>query len=90
MSEYLDENRISAILAISNDDGETILPVYGNPANHSLKVDDTGGGSDNGTPTYMKDDNRRVAFYAVSAVDGETPVAVYVDSATNQLLITTT
>ncbi len=34
----LDENRIPAILAVSNTDGSTVLPVYGNAANNSISV----------------------------------------------------
>ena len=88
MSEYLDENRIAAIQAVSNADGKTLLSVQANPANYSLKVDDDTTGTDKGGNPDPRDGDRKVAFYAVSAVDGETPVAVYVDSTTKKLLVT--
>lgn len=84
----LDENRIPAIIAVSNTDGSTVLPVYGNSANNSLSVDDDITGTDQGGgDPDRRDVNRKVAFMAVSSVDGVTPVEVYVDATTNKLLI---
>lgn len=86
----IDNNRIPALLGVSNADGSTVLPVYGNASNNSLSVDDNTTGTDRGGNPDPRDANRKVAFFAVSSVDGVTPVAVYVDSATNKLLINST
>ena len=86
----LDENRIPVILGVSNDDGSSVIPVYVNPSNHGLFVDDDITGIDLGGNPDPRDENRKVAFFAVSSEDGETPVAVYVDASTNKLLIQST
>lgn len=83
----IDNNRIPAMLAVSDADGSSVLPVYANAATNSLKVDDDVTGSDLGGNPDPRDENRKIAFFAVSAVDGVTPVAVYCDSVTNALLI---
>jgi len=83
----IDQNRVPAALGVSNANGSSVIPVYGNPANNAMKADDNTTGSDLGGNPDPRDANRKVAFMAVSSVDGVTPVAVYVDSATNKLLI---
>lgn len=84
---YIDGNRIPAILGVSSADGASVIPVYGNETNNSLKVDDDTTGSSFGDTDDKRDDNRKVAFMAVSAVDGDTLVPIYVDPVTNKLLI---
>lgn len=85
----LDENRIPTILGTSNLDGKTTLPIFANPVNHGLSVDDNTTGTDKGGNPDPRDTNRKIAFFAVSSADGVTPVAVYADS-NNKLLVTST
>lgn len=83
----IDNNRIPALLAVSNADGSTVLPVYANASTNALKASDALTGSDLGGNPDPRDSNRKIAFFAVSAVDGVSPCAVYCDSVTNALLI---
>jgi len=85
-----DENHIPTILAISNADGETTLPVWGDSGLHALAVSDGLGGSDLSGDVDARDQNRVVAFMAVSSVDGVTPVPVYATLVGNRLLIRST
>lgn len=88
MTEALrDQNHIPTLLALSNADGETILPVYGNATNNALAADDDTGGSDLSGDIEERDQNRVPVFMAVSAVDGVTPVPIYLDPTGNKLLI---
>lgn len=87
MTTVLDENRIPSIIAVSSDDGSTLIPVKANPVNKALKVDDDTGGTDKSTnENDLRDENRKVAFFAVSSDDGVTPVEVYCDSSGNLLI----
>ena len=88
MSEaFRDQNHIPTLLALSNADGTTTLPIYGNPANNALSADDDTGGSDLSGDVDARDKNRIPAFMAVSAVDGVTPVPIYLDPTGNKLLL---
>ena len=82
-----DKNKVPTLLATSNADGTTVLPVEANPTNNSLKVDDDTTGSDLSDVPTRRDENKVPAFMAVSDVDGVTPVPVYIDSVTSGLLI---
>lgn len=85
-----DQNRIPVTLAVSNADGSSVIPVYGDPSTHSMKASDNTTGSDLGGNPDPRDSNRKIAFFAVSAVDGVTPVAVYADATSNALLVRST
>ena len=87
MTTILDENRIPAMIAISDADGSTVQSIIGNPANHALGALDGTTGTDKNGDIDPRDENRKIAFFAVSATDGVTPVAVYCDSSTGKLLI---
>lgn len=82
-----DGNKVPALLAVSNADGSTTLPVFANVVTQALMVDLDTTGSDLSDAPGKRDENRVVAFMAVSSVDGITPVPIYVDSVTNALLI---
>lgn len=75
-----DNNFIPAMIAISSDDGETIVPVEVNPSGHYLEVDDDTTGSDLGGLPAARDNNFVPVLMAVSADDGVTPVELYVNS----------
>lgn len=85
-----DNNRIHTLAMLSNADGTTILPVYANATDHSIKAIDALTGTDYGGNPAPRDENRVPIFMAVSATDGVTPVAIYADSLTNAILIRTT
>jgi hypothetical protein len=80
MNARRDDNRIPVLLGTLDSDGQTIVPVEANPANHRLAVMNGDTGSDLGTPNAKRDENRVPALMAVSSADGVTPVAVYADS----------
>lgn len=85
-----DNNRVHVTACLSNANGTTILPLYANVSNNSLKAIDALTGTDYGGNPAPRDENRIPIFMAVSAADGVTPVAIYADSITNSLLIRTT
>ncbi len=82
-----DENHISTMIALSNADGETILPLYADVTDNGLIVSDDLGGADAGGTNAGKDENHVSTLMAVSAVDGVTPVPLYVNAADNALLV---
>lgn len=91
MTEALrDGNFVPTLLAVSNANGTTTLPVYANAIDKSLKVDDGIGGSDLSGDEAARDQNRVPVWMAVSATDGVTPVPIYADSTGNSLLVRTT
>ena len=84
-----DENRISTLQAVLNTDGITPTLIYGNSANHSLKVSDDTTGSDFGNKQAVRDENRVTSIMAVSSVDGKTLVPLYADNLYNLLIQST-
>ena len=82
-----DQNKVPALLAASNADGTTPVPVHADPSTNTLIVDMSGGGSDLSDAPAVRDQNKVPALMAVSEVDGITPVPIYADSITNALLI---
>jgi hypothetical protein len=91
MAEALrDQNHIPTLLAASNADGVTTLPVYADPISHVLSGSNGTGGVDLSDEPGQRDENHVVVLMAVSAVDGVTPVPIYATSMGNKLLIRTT
>lgn len=84
-----DENGVSTLIAASKNDGITIVPIYANPANHGLKVNDASTGTDSGNNlgNAMKDENGTSAMTAISSSDGSSIVEVYGDPATGMIYI---
>lgn len=85
-----DANSVTTILATSNADGSTPVPVQANPTDHTLGVDDGTTGSDLSGDVASRDNNYIPVFMGVSSADGVTPCAVYADPATGKLLIKST
>lgn len=85
-----DSNRVTALLAVSNADGETLVPVKANAVTNQLMGEDGVGGTDFSGDDAERDENYVVAFMAVSETDGVTPVPVYADALTGALLIKST
>ena len=82
-----DENYVPTMTALLNSDGSTIVNVYGNATNHSIKVDDNTTGTGTLPTNDPRDDNRVPVAYALSSTDGTTLVPLYADSS-GQLLVT--
>lgn len=84
-----DENSRIAIIAASNLDGTTIVPIKANPTNHALKVEDATGGSDNGNNSgvAMLDENGIPVWTALSSDGSGTIIEVYGDPVTGKLLV---
>ena len=82
-----DNNGITGILATSNADGKTVLPLKVNPTNKSLQVADGNTGSGFSRRDAFRDSNKVQAMIAVSSDDGVTPILVYIDFATSRLLV---
>lgn len=74
------------LLGTLNTDGTTVQPIYVNPTNHAIKVDDASTGSGSTTQNVQRDQNRTTAIWGVSSADGVTPVAIWTD-ADGKLLI---
>lgn len=72
-----DENGVPVLLAGSNVDGTTIIPVSADPSSHRLKVSDGTTGSDHGPTNAPRDENGVPALMGVSSSDGITPVVAY-------------
>lgn len=82
-----DKNNIPTLLATSNLDGLTIVPLQSNMANHFLKTNDSSDGISLGGNVANRDDNFVPTLIAVSRLDGKTPVVIYADGITGDLLI---
>lgn len=82
-----DNNGITGILATSNFDGKSVLPLKVDSTDKSLQVTDGSTGSSFSRNDAFRDSNRIQAMIAVSSDDGITPVLVYIDSATSKLLV---
>jgi len=85
-----DNNRVPTILATSNVDGVTPLPIYVDPTTHFVQVDDGATGSDLSDDNADRDGNRVPVMLGVSNADGETTVPIYGDPANGNLLIKST
>lgn len=83
-----DENNIPTLIAALESDGETLVRVCVQPADHTLCVSDGSTGSDFGPADAPRDENFVPALMAVSSADGITPVVVYA-TADGELLIDT-
>ena len=85
-----DNNRVPTILATSNVDGFTTIPIYVNPTTHVVQVDCGNTGSDLSDDDADRDENRVPVMLGVSNDDGETTVPIYGDPANGNLLIKST
>lgn len=81
-----DDNNVPTILAVSEDDGTTLVPIIVNATDRTLGVDDDTTGVDHGGTDAPRDENYVPALLALSSVDGVTPVVVYA-TAGGKLLI---
>ncbi len=82
----LDENGREAIICVSSTDGSTIVPIKGNPTNHTLDILDDTTGSDNGNGNAELDENGRSAWIALSSAGNGKIIEVYADASTGKLL----
>lgn len=87
MNSKKDDNGVSSLIAVSEDDGTTLIRVEANPTTHVLSVEDAQTGSDLGpSGRALRDENFVTSLLAVSSADGVTPVAVYA-TADGKLLV---
>lgn len=85
-----DENNRPTMIAISQDDGTTIVPITANPTNNNgLSVDNNTTGSDNGNNSgvAMLDENSVPVLTALSSDDSGDIIELYADPVTGKLLI---
>ena len=75
-----DQNSVSTMIGASSADGQTIVLLQANPANHGMEISDGTGGTDYGTVNAKRDENNVPCLMAISSTDGVTPVAVYFTS----------
>lgn len=80
-----DQNFATTIIGISTADSTTILPIYANPTNHGIKVNDSTSGSFTGNRA-LRDDNFVTTLTALSSAGDGVIVALYVTT-NHQLLI---
>ena len=85
-----DNNNVSSVMAVSNADGTTTIPLSADPTNHTLDVVNGTTGSSLTGQNALRDSNYVTTLIAVSSADGSTPVPLYIDPATKQLLIKST
>ena len=85
-----DENGISIILATSDADGVTPIPVRANPTSHTIDMSDGSTGSDLSGDDAVRDHNGVTVMMALSSSDGITPVLLYADAATGAILVKST
>lgn len=81
-----DDNNVPTVLAVSEDDGITLVSIIVNATDRSLGVDDDTTGTDHGPADAPRDSNYVPALLALSSVDGVTPVVVYA-TASGKLLV---
>jgi hypothetical protein len=82
-----DNNSISTLLATSNTDGTTTVPIQALPATNRLFVEMGTTGSDLSSAPAKRDDNVVITLMAVSSADGVTPIPIYAISSNGRLLI---
>jgi hypothetical protein len=84
----IDENGRQTVACVYNGDGKTIVPLWANPSQHALIIDDNTAGSDagNNSGNAQLDDNSRQVWTVLSSAGDGTIVEVYANSS-NQLLI---
>ena len=84
----LDQNGRQTMIGISSVDG-TIEPVFVDPVNHQLHVNDSTSGSDigNNSGNAMLDENSRQVLIAESSDGSGTLIEIYVDDSTGALLV---
>lgn len=85
----MDENGRPTIIAVSNADGLTIVPIYAKPSNNKLYVHNGVGGTDygNNLGNAMLDENSVPVWTALSSDGDGSIVEVYADPATNRILV---
>ena len=81
-----DENDVPVILTVSDQDGETIIPVLS--TSNALNISDGMTGTDYGTPNAKRDESEVRCLMAVSSIDGS-PITLYADSNGNLLVQST-
>jgi hypothetical protein len=82
-----DQNHVPTLLAASDADGITTLPVSAIAGSHRLCIQDALDGSDLSDEPGQRDQNRVVVLMAVSATDGVTPVPIYATEVGNKLKV---
>lgn len=80
-----DENQVPALLAVSRDDGKTVIRILADPSTHGLNIQEGTGGVDRGPANALRDGNQVTSIIATSSVDGVTPVVIYADAQGNLL-----
>lgn len=82
-----DNNNVPTLIAVSEDDGATLIRIKADPVIHVLSVEDAQTGSDLGPEgRALRDENFVTSLLAVSSSDGVTPVAIYA-TADGKLLV---
>lgn len=85
-----DGNMETTLIAAVDTNPKLVVKLQADPTLHSMIVNDSAAGSDNGGATAPRDGNYVTAIMAVSSADGVTPIAVYIDGIANKLLIKST
>lgn len=80
-----DENNIPTLLGVEDTD-IVPTPILADPVTHSLSVENSSTGTDNGRTNALKDENGVPSLLGVSRDDGVTPVPIYANDS-GQLLI---
>ena len=80
MSASKDANFVSSVLATSEIDGHTTIPIKINPSTNRVKVNFGSGGVDLGDHNADKDDNRVSGIMGVSSADGKTLIPIFCTS----------
>lgn len=92
MNAKHDENSRPTLIATSNVDGVTIVPIQANPTTHAIKIEDGISGSDvgNNSGIAMIDENSVPVMWALSSVGDGSLVEVYSNPSTGAILTKST
>lgn len=82
-----DSNQVPVMLATSNADGTTPLPIRVNPTTHAIVNDDNTTGSDLSGDNAKRDNNGEPVMLGVSSADGLTPTPIYGNPSGGKLLV---
>jgi len=80
MNAKHDENHVPTMIAISDADGVTLIPIKINPVTGGIKVSDGMAGSVYGRVSSQHDDNHVPTMSGVSSADMTTVVPIFADS----------
>lgn len=87
-----DQNNRPTIIAASNADGLTIVPIFASATDHGLMISDGATGSDSGNNngSAILDENGVAVLTALSSSNDGTIIEIYGDPLTKALLVKST